>query len=933
MKKSIVLIFLSLLLTSCLNEVELNVTFKKIVSSAIKKSGAIVQGFGDKGSIPLSYSDFKEDVLANFKPVTYYCLQDSSCIYHVRAKITGASDDHDFLIKVNSQFQIDTSFGVNGYLHLASINMTVGNALFGWYYFLGVNSTDSKMYIGFGNGVARLLPNGKIDTSFGTNGIFVMDRNVYNYFPTKIVQSNADELLILTAIAGGGSSVSSGNFGAALISVSKNGAFKSIQDFNNTSFVNYRAYNNSFAFPEDIGQMLIVDNAGVSENYYAYMSSQFLMIKKTDLAGNAIAGFAFPGGGYNTTSSYYRVTKLFDIGNEIYVFMAAPYSEASAAKLIVFDKSTGAINASKSKSYTSGAMPLVIDDVLKSSNGFILSLKQCLIVNTNNDCGRAHRFVSQIDLNGDTQNIVQVATSTGSETDLIGRAKSFLQKRNSDYYVLNFSPQFVGPLGESYTKLSVKKFDETVSLDNSFGTAGDLVRTLAYTIKLSFVNLADKILLDDDINSYYLVSYDIGLNKVRKIIKLDQNINAVSSFGTAGVINLSSFLEVNTIELDEVNKHLYVVYTKLNGVNKEVYIRRYNMVTGVLDTGFGSAGELFVQSGTGNSNGYSSYYSRQVIKNTSVLNPRSFILKNGFVLTLQDNANRGVLNIFKFDFSSEVLSSKVLTGADYPASSAYAIQDITNLYVTSKNNSLFITARSNDSGMIHNEILKLSASDLSVDTSFGTNGLMFFNGGTISVNGSTTEIHAREVFSVTDDYIYLMGMHQIAEVDGGGNYVRFHATPNYQRYSYSGVADTAFENITKQEIAAYETQFSGGHTVIKIAQSTSISKGNRYVSFLLFGLYASSIQDYTAMASDQDALYASLILKTFKLDFGENESVSTPVSKTIPFLDFMAGSLTDESFLLQEMYSFDKGDYVYKVAVSGISEDGQAMFKLFKLYK
>lgn len=932
MKRSIVLILLSLLLTSCMNEVNLNVSFKKIVSAAIKKSGAIVQGFGEKGSVALSYSDLKEDILANIKPVSYYCLANNSCIYHVRTKVTGANDESDYLVKVNSQFQIDTSFGVNGFLNLPSINLSVSNGLFGWYYFLGISSTDNKMYIGFGNGIARLLPNGKLDTTFGSNGIFIMDRTSYNYFPIKIVESNLDELLILTGIAPGGGSVSGGNFGSALISVSKNGAFKTLPDLNNTSFINYRAYNNSFLVPQDIGQMLIVDNAGDNENYYAYMSATNLMVKKTDLAGNAVAGFAFPAGGFNADSDY-RVKKLFEVGSEIYVFLTTPTSESNPARLVVFDKTTGALNVSKTRTYTSGAMPLVIDDVLKSSNGFILSLKQCLIVQLNNDCGRAHRFVSQIDLNGATQNIVQVATSTGIETDRIGQAQSFLQKRSSDYYVLNFSPQFLGPNSEYYTKLSVKKFTEALSFDNTFGTAGEIITSLGYSIRLSFVNLADKILLDDDINSYYLMTYDIGVKKVRKIVKLDKNINPVTTFGTAGSINLSSFLEVNTIELDEANKLLYVVYTKLNGANKEVYIRRYNMVTGVIDTGFGSAGELFVQSDTDNSNGYSSLYNRQIVKMNSVLKPRSLILKNGFILTLQTSERRE-LHVYKFDYSTEVLSSKILTAADYPASATYTTEDITNIYVTSKNNSIFVTGRFSGSGMYHNEVLKLSSTDFSVDTSFGTNGRLFFNGGVVSQTGFVTDIDAREVFNVTDDYVYLMRMHQVLETDAGGNYLRYESNPSFQRYSHSGVADAAFESTVNQQIAAYDTQFNGGHNYpIKLLQSMSVSKGDRYISFILFGVYANSFQAYIDMATDIDALYSAINLNTFKLDFGENESITNAVSKTVPFTDFMSGNFTDESFLFQEAYSFDKGDYIYKIAVSGFTEDGQGAFKLFKVYK
>lgn len=561
MKKSAILILLSLILASCINGADLNVTFKKIVNSAIKKSGAIVQSFGEQGSLSLTYSDLKEDVLANFKPINYHCLPDLSCIYHTRVKLSGSANEFDYLIKVNSQFQLDTSFGVNGYLLLAFVDLRMGNPLFEFFSLLGINSADGKMYIGFGNGIARLLPNGKLDVTFGNRGIFIMDRTVYNYFPSKIIQSNLDELLILTAIAPGGGSLSSGNFGSVLLSVSKDGAFKNIDEFNNNSLITYKLYNSSFAYPKDIGEMLIIDNAGLNETYYAYMSSNFLRVHKTNMDTTAVAGFNFPGGGYNTTSSEYRVKKLFEVGSEIYVFMTAPTSELYASKLIVFDKTTGAINAAKTKSFTNGAIPLVLDDVIKSSGGFVLSLKQCIIVQSSSDCGRANRFAAQIDASGTMLNLVSIASSNGAETDNIGHAQTFLQKRNMDFYALNFSPQFIGPLGESYTRLSVKKFDELMNIDNTFGGTGEVTVSTAYTLKLSFVNLADKILLDDNINSYYLVNYEIGLKKVHKIIKLDKNMNAVATFGNAGSIDLANFSEVNTIELDEVNKRLYVVYT------------------------------------------------------------------------------------------------------------------------------------------------------------------------------------------------------------------------------------------------------------------------------------------------------------------------------------------------------------------------------------
>ncbi len=934
MKKSVTAIVLTLFLSSCMNQVDINVTFKKLYNAAIKKSGAIVESFGEQGSLSLEYSDLKEDILANFKPINYYCLSDHSCIYQTRVKLTGNSDEYDYLVKVNSQFQIDTTFGVKGYLLMGSIDPRMDNALFDYYSLLGINSADGKMYVGLGNGIVRLLPNGKIDPSFGNKGIFIMDRTTYNYFPTKIIQSNLDELLILTAIAPGGGSISTGNFGSALISVSQSGNFQSLVDFNNTNLIVYRAYNNSFPFPKDLGEMLIVDNSGTNENYYAYMSSQSLMVKKTNLAGDAVVGFNFPGGGYNTTSSNYRVKKLIEVGNEIYVFLSAPNYETLASKLVVFDKDTGVINASKSKNFTNGAQALVLDDVVKSSDGFVLSLKRCLVVSFSGDCGRANRFVAQVDLSGDISNLVSVATSNGVETDNIGQAQSVLQRRNADFYVLNFSPQFIGPLGESYTKLSVKKFDELINVDNTFGNSGEVVTSLGYTIKLSFVNLTDKILLDNDINSYYLLSYNIGLKKVRKILKLDKNINAVTAFGSAGTIDLPGLLEVNSIELDEVNKLLYLVYTVENGTSKEVYIRRYSMLTGQFDADFGAAGDLFVYNdNSGSSTGYSSYYNKQVIKSSPIFNPLSYVLKNGFVLTLQRSTNRTELRIFKFDFGTEILSSKVLSSADYAATANYSVYEISNASLTKKE-SLFITGKFNSGGgYFHNEILKLSSADLSVDSSFGTNGLMFINGGTATTSGLISEVNVREVFSVTDDYIYLRTQHQYVETDAGGTtYLKYQLTPGYQRLSYLGVADTAFENAFKQEVDSYRTQFSGGKTNISVGQSAPTSKGTKNLSFLLFSLYADDFQEFIALSSDTAALYSTLNIKTVTFEFEQQDSVKNLISKAFPFLSFMNGEIADESFVLQEMYSFDKGEYVYKVAVSGYGENNQPVFKLFKLY-
>lgn len=57
MKQSLIIILTCLSLSSCINQDAIKVSFKNAYNSVIKKSGSIVEGFGEQGSVSLTYSD------------------------------------------------------------------------------------------------------------------------------------------------------------------------------------------------------------------------------------------------------------------------------------------------------------------------------------------------------------------------------------------------------------------------------------------------------------------------------------------------------------------------------------------------------------------------------------------------------------------------------------------------------------------------------------------------------------------------------------------------------------------------------------------------------------------------------------------------------------------------------------------------------------
>lgn len=135
-------------------------------------SGFLDENFGTNGTINSSL---------NYDYVTIQSLKSQSNKIVVCGKYYTSNEYYIFLARYNQNGQIDTTFGVNGYVMTNYIANESSNSDM-----MIIQSTGKIIVLCENNGnfsLIRFLINGDIDTSFGTNGIvdtgYTFDSNYF----------------------------------------------------------------------------------------------------------------------------------------------------------------------------------------------------------------------------------------------------------------------------------------------------------------------------------------------------------------------------------------------------------------------------------------------------------------------------------------------------------------------------------------------------------------------------------------------------------------------------------------------------------------------------------------------------------------------------------------------------------------------------------
>ena len=924
-------LLLTTLLSSCVFKEGIFVSLKNYYGLATKKTGLVVSDFGNNGGISLRYGGLDEEMGGNFKPLESLCIDDASCFIHLRLSTIGK----DLLVKILNNGEIDPSFGSYEGRYFLDNEFREQSGLISWE--LVGKDEDNKIYLSDLNRIMRILPNGQRDASFGQNGVVTLDRTLQNFVPISLLKTSSNELIFYSLTRPGGSSFSNVNFGTALISLNKSGVLTNSAELSNQNILAHEGYN-SYGIVSSLLAPLVEDEAGTLVYYTVGVNSvgTALKIVKKDFENQSIAGFNFNGGLSYAISSTLDLKKVFIQDDYLYIFLTSKNVNAVAARLVVVNKLTGAVDAGKSRFFTTAStQPYAIEDVTIKNDGFVLALKTCPDMN----CLDVTKYLSEIDFDGaDVIAPVSVFSKTYPVGQLAGLNNSQLFKQGTNFYYANFSLTRNTPYLTS-SALSVSKMDENFVLDTSFGVNGEKEQRMDYDFPVNLLMFDDNVVMDNQINSYYLVSYYHSSTNINKIIKLDSNVQKVSSFATNGILNIENSIDVNSIQLDKAKNFLYLSYTDFSGGHASVYLRRYSATTGLLDSSFGSGtGRVLLFQSLNNSviNGFTSYYGNQILKRKKRFPTLSYADDNKMIFAFYDILGGTGFSMVQIDFETETVSSHQKDMIDLPGFDAdKAFVELIDFKVFPNTQKVVVNFkyRSISTNKHSSALAVFNQNDLSLLTSAGNNndGIIYVPETEVTSSGLESHVKQKTVFKITENYIFLLRVDQYVKLNSAGTeYEQFLMKYYYERLDYSGENDVDFSNYVQNVFQAYENTLSIKKSTLPfyVLQTSAVFHSDSMMSFLFVDGGANTFADFMNLDTQNiNVLWAKVYLNST----GAIESSS---SKLISYQTYLNSLQSQEGLVIgNEKYSFERAGYDYKISSSGVDDYQHPVYSLYKINK
>ena len=172
----------------------------KISLSKLSNSGQPVTSFATAGSLELysvpiissSYSLLNAaEDIVKDNSGNYYTL-----VYHIAG---GNGPSFIKMIKILANGTVDTTFGTNGIVDINNISLNASYKLN-----IAINNLDGKLIVFNKNNVLQFNLNGSIDAAFATNGIYDTNLLLTNFFVSRVLVKGSDYFI-------GGNNVTNGN--------------------------------------------------------------------------------------------------------------------------------------------------------------------------------------------------------------------------------------------------------------------------------------------------------------------------------------------------------------------------------------------------------------------------------------------------------------------------------------------------------------------------------------------------------------------------------------------------------------------------------------------------------------------------------------------------------------------------------------------------
>ncbi len=309
----------------------------------------------------------------------------------------------------------------------------------------------------------------------------------------------------------------------------------------------------------------------------------------------------------------------------------------------------------------------------------------------------------------------------------------------------------------------ISQYNSNGSLDMNFGTNG--------VLELSNFTGFDLVAVNNNlyVSGYSPITFRMG------ILGLDSNGNTLTNFGTNGIVTINQNIVSfgNTIKIDATNKFVVAGTGIVNSENQLAIARFSN--DGNIDTSFGDNGLLTIN--------VSSIITDEEIGNEGRFNLSFFSDNSIFIASDIELPEDGTPSgSYEYnEFAVKVTPSGTLDNSFgnngiaiyYDITTSQA--DIYASYIMPNNKILLSTSGCNDNEIncsIVNRLVRLN-SDGTIDTSFGTNGLLSL------VND---DFEMDELFTTQlDSDILVLGSNSINEV-------------SVLKISEDGVIDTSFAN-------------------------------------------------------------------------------------------------------------------------------------------
>jgi len=225
--------------------------------------------------------------------------------------------------RLNIDGSIDTSFGTNGEMHFGYSNKntiihniavdTSGNI-----YIAGkteITSGDSAIL------VAKVKPNGTLDTSFGTNGLKIIDSNSGDDSAEAVKVDNSGHILIAGVYS---------NFHMFIARLNSNGTLDTSFGDSGNGMVIRNDGSSVFNFTIDSNNNIILTGVFLSSSAHKY-----LPVFKYDITGKAVSSFGENGVAKFFDDSNTKYGMAIDIDSSGKIIVGGAYEEGSTLQGVI----------------------------------------------------------------------------------------------------------------------------------------------------------------------------------------------------------------------------------------------------------------------------------------------------------------------------------------------------------------------------------------------------------------------------------------------------------------------------------------------------------------------------------------------------------------------------------------------------------------------